>query len=289
VYDGRTDFASATVNAASSTFTNFSRRDEFYFSPKAALSHQWRSDTVFKLALGRAVRMPTLSELYGSTSSSNSTFVNDPNLRPEKSVNAELSVEHDLGKGVFRATLFAAETKDAIYSQITYPDPASPSTTVNRVTNVDRILTKGIELAYNGSDAFTRGLDLQGSLTYADSRIIDNTGYVAKVGDTIGKWEPNIPDWRATFLASYRIDAQWQAAFGARYSGTQYRTLNNADVYGYTYQGVSSYLTTDLRVRYVIDRQWTASFGIDNLNNDQYWNFHPYPQRNYTFELKWKC
>ena len=46
---------------------------------------------------------------------------------------------------------------------------------------------------------------------------------------------------------------------------------------------------SDLRVRYVIDRQWTASFGIDNLNNDQYWNFHPYPQRNYTFELKWKC
>jgi len=288
VYDGRTDFASATANAASSTFTNFSRRDEFHFSPKAALSHQWRSDTVFKLALGRAVRMPTLSELYGSTNSSNSTFVNDPNLRPEKSVNAELSMERDLGKGVFRATLFAAETRDAIYSQVTYPDAASPSTTVNRVTNVDRIITKGIELAYNGFDAFVRGLDLQGSLTYADSKIVDNTGYVTTAGDTIGKWEPNIPDWRATFLASYRIDAQWQAAFGARYSGKQYRTLNNADVYGYTYQGVSAYLTTDLRVRYTIDRQWTASFGIDNLNNDQYWNFHPYPQRNYTFELKWK-
>ena len=288
VFDGRTDFASATANAASSSFTNFNRRDEFYFSPKAALSHQWRSDTVFKLALGRAVRMPTLSELYGSTSSNNSSFVNDPNLRPEKSTNAELSMERDLGKGVFRATLFAAETRDAIYSQITYPNPASPSTTVNRVTNVDRILTKGIELAYNGFDVVVRGLDLQGSLTYADSKIIDNTGYVTNAGDTIGKWEPNIPDWRATFLASYRVDAQWQTAFGARYSGAQYRTLNNADVNGYTYQGVSSYLTTDLRVRYTIDRQWTAAFGIDNLNNDQYWNFHPYPQRSYTFELKWK-
>lgn len=288
VFDGRTDFASATTNAASSSYTNFSRRDEFYFSPKAALSHQWRSDTLFKLALGRAVRMPTLSELYGSTSSSNSTFVNDPNLRPEKSLNAELSMERDLGKGVFRATLFAAETRDAIYSQVTYPDPASPSTTVNRVTNVDRILTKGIELSYNGFDAFVRGLDLQGSLTYADSKIIDNSGYVSTAGDTIGKWEPNIPDWRATFLASYRIDGQWQTSFGARYSGAQYRTLNNADVNGYTYQGVSPYFVTDLRVRYLIDRQWTASFGIDNLNNYSYWNFHPYPQRSYTFELKWK-
>jgi iron complex outermembrane receptor protein len=29
-----------------------------------------------------------------------------------------------------------------------------------------------------------------------------------------------------------------------------------------------------------------AAFGIDNLNNDKFWNFHPYPQRSYTAELK---
>ena len=50
---------------------------------------------------------------------------------------------------------------------------------------------------------------------------------------------------------------------------------------------MSEYLTADLRVRYKIDRQWSAAFGIDNLSNQQYWNFHPYPQRNYTVELKW--
>ena len=65
------------------------------------------------------------------------------------------------------------------------------------------------------------------------------------------------------------------------------KQLNNADVNGYTYQGVSEYFTTDLRIRYKVDRHWTAAFGIDNLNNYQYWNFHPYPQRNFTFELKW--
>jgi iron complex outermembrane receptor protein len=287
VYDGRTDFASATTNAASSTFVRYERREETHVSPKVALSHQWTADTVLKLALGRAVRMPTLGELYGSTSSSNSTYVNDPYLRPEKSINAELSMEKDLGRGLLRLTLFAAETRDAIYSQTTYPDPANPSITVNRVTNVDRVLTKGVELAFGDTGALVRGLDLQASLTYADAKIIDNSGYVSTPGDTIGKWEPNIPDWRATLLASYRIDAQWQLSLGARYSGTQYRTLNNADTNGYTYMGVSPYFTTDLRLRYLIDRNWTASFGIDNLNNQQYWNFHPYPQRNYTFELKW--
>jgi iron complex outermembrane receptor protein len=40
-------------------------------------------------------------------------------------------------------------------------------------------------------------------------------------------------------------------------------------------------------VTYRIDRQWAAAFGIDNLNNYKYWNFHPYPQRTWVAELKW--
>jgi iron complex outermembrane receptor protein len=87
-------------------------------------------------------------------------------------------------------------------------------------------------------------------------------------------------------LASYRVDERWSVAYGARYSGKQYRTLNNADVNGDTYQGVSDYFTTDLRVRWQITRQWSAAMGIDNLNNCRYWNFHPYPQRSYNAELK---
>ena len=91
--------------------------------------------------------------------------------------------------------------------------------------------------------------------------------------------------WRATLLGSYRFDERWSASLGARYSGPQFRTLNNADVNGYTYQGVSRFFTVDARVRWQIDRQWSAAVGIDNLNNDHYWNFHPYPQRSYRAEM----
>lgn len=52
------------------------------------------------------------------------------------------------------------------------------------------------------------------------------------------------------------------------------------------YQGFSRYFTTDLRLRYAISKQWSAAIGIDNLNNAEYWNFHPYPQRTYSAELK---
>jgi iron complex outermembrane recepter protein len=276
-YDGQTQFS------ASNALT-FPARDEHHLSPKAAVSFQAADDLVLKASTGRAVRMPTVSELYGATSTTNSQYINDPNLKPERSWTTELTAEKDLGNGLLRLTVFTEDTHDSLYSQTTF-DPTA-SINVTRVQNVGRIETKGVEAAYNGTDVLMKGLDLNGSVTCADSVIKANAGFVSTPGDTIGKQQPNIPKWRATALASYRFDERWNVALGMRYSGTQHRTLNNADVNGYTYQGVSKYFTTDLRVRYQINRQWSAAVGIDNLNNDRYWNFHPYPQRSYSAELK---
>lgn len=273
----------STAFSATSALTYPARREN-HFSPKGALSWQWLPDTVLRGSIGRAVRMPTVSELYGATSTANSQYINDPHLKPEKSWTTELSAEKDLGHALARLTFFAEEVRDSLYSQTTYD--ATANRNISRVQNVRRIATRGIETALNGSDLLVRGLDLNASLTYARSIIKDNGGFVSVPGDTIGKWQPNIPRWRATVLASYRFDERLSATLGARYSGRQYRTLDNSDVNGFAYQGVSQYFTTDLRLRYRIDRQWSAAFGIDNLNNYQYWNFHPYPQRSYTAELR---
>ncbi len=272
------------LNATPAVNTQWPQRTERFASPKAALSYQWAADTVLKASLGRAVRMPTVSELYGGTSTTNARFINDPNLQPEKSWTGELSAEKDLGTALLRLTYFHENTRDALYSQTTL-DPVA-LVNVSRVQNIGRIETQGLELAYNANDVFTKGLDLSSSLTYAHSIIKENSGFVATPGDTIGKQQPNIPQWRGTVLAGYRWNAQWTSSLGVRYSGNQYRTLNNADVNGMAYQGVSKFLVADLRVRYQVNKQWSAAFGIDNLNNAQYWNFHPYPQRSYNAELK---
>ncbi|MEO7105849.1 MAG: TonB-dependent receptor, partial [Rhodoferax sp.] len=278
--DGYTTFG--VGNAAN---THYNTRSETFVSPKAALSYQWSDDTVLKGSVGRAVRFPTVSELYGATSTTNSLYINDPNLKPEKSWTTELSAEKTLGVGTLRATLFAEDTLDSLYSQTTFDAVANKN--VSRVQNVDHIQTQGLEFSFDGENVWKKGLDLSGSLTYTDSTILANIGFVSVPGDTIGKRQPNIPYWRATALASYRWDSQWTSSLGLRYSGQQFRTLNNIDTNGYTYQGVSEYFTLDLRVRYQVSKQVSAAFGIDNLNNYQYWNFHPYPQRSYTAEIKW--
>lgn len=279
--------------STSGGLTNFSaissishpNRQGSFVSPKAALSFAARDDLVLKASLGRAVRMPTVAELYGATSTTNSQYINDPNLRPERSLTGELSAEKDIPGGLLRATLFTEDTHDALYSQ-SIVDASAGNKTISRVQNVGHIVTQGAEISYVGSDVLAKGLDLVASLTYADSMIKENDGFVVTAGDTLDKRQPNIPRWRVSTLASYRWDPQWVTSIGARYSGPQFRTLNNSDVNGFAYQGVSKFFVVDVRARYQIDKHRSLALGVDNLNNDKYWNFHPYPQRTFVAELK---
>jgi iron complex outermembrane receptor protein len=269
-------FSGEIANA--STTQPFAERKETHFSPKAAIAWQALPKWALKASVGRAVRMPTVAELYQGAISSNTIVNNDPNLKPEKSWTGEFSVEHHVGKGLLRATLFHEDTRDALYSQTN----VTVSPNVTNIQNVDKIRTTGLELAFQASDVGVRGLDLTTSLTYADSKIVQND----KFPGSVGKWQPRVPNWRANLLASYRPDDRWMYTFGARYSGKQYGTLDNSDPNGFTYTGFSSYFVTDVRVRYQVARQWTASVGVDNLNNYKYWAFHPYPQRTFVAEIK---
>ncbi|MBC3918895.1 TonB-dependent receptor [Undibacterium sp. CY18W] len=267
------------ISNASSTL-NFIDRNESYFSPKAALAFKASEDWTLKASLGRAVRMPTVSELYQGTISTTTIVNNDPTLKPEKSWTTEWTAERVLneGKGFLRATVFHERTRDALYSQVN--TLVTPN--ITNIQNVDEIHTTGLELAYQASDVFTRGLDLLASLTYADSTITRNDKFPASVG----KWQPRVPAWRANLVISYQPDEKLSTSLGLRYSGKQYGSLDNSDTNAFTYQGFSSFVVADIRVRYQLARQWAASIGIDNLNNKKYWAFHPYTQRTVVGELK---
>ena len=256
---------------------SYGDRNETFVSPKAALAYQWSVDTVLKASMGRAVRMPTVQELYGSTSNANLSFVNDPNLRPEKSVTTELSYEKDMGNGLLRLTVFSEDVTDSLYSQL-----IPGSATVSRVQNVDAISTQGLEVAYQGNDVLVKGLDFSGSVTYANSIITAN----AALPSSVGKFQPRVPVWRATALTTYRFDEKLSTSLGVRYSGDQYSQLDNSDVNGFAYQGASRYLILDLRAHYRINPKTVVAIGIDNLTDQEYWNFHPYPRRTFVAELK---
>ncbi len=255
----------------------FAERRENFFSPKLAASFQASPAWSLRASLAKAYRMPTVAELYQGSISNNSIVNNDPNLKPEQALSAEFSAERDLGNGVLRATLFHETARDALYAQ------TDVNTNITNIQNIGRIRTRGVEIAWQATDVGVRGLDLTGSVTYADSVITDN----ARNPDSVGKKQPRVPDWRAALSATYRQDEHLSYSIAARYSGRQFGTLNNIDVNGGTYGGVSKFFVVDARLRYKMNRQWSAAIGIDNLNNAEYFVLHPYPQRTVSAELKY--
>ena len=172
-------------------------------------------------------------------------------------------------------TLFAETTRDSLYSQTVFD--ATANRNISRVQNVDKVGTTGLEATLGASDWGVKGLDLSASLTYTDSKIKANSGFIVTPGDTVGKWQPNIARWRATVQAGWRFNESLSANLAARYSGPQYRTLNNVDVNGFAYQGVSKFATADLRVLWKIDRQWSAAFGCGQPEQRQVLELPPLP------------
>ena len=265
--------------ADATTEAGFPRRSERNVSPKAAVRFSPDADWSIKASIGRAVRYPTVSELYQGTIATDAIVNNDPNLKPERSTTSELSYVRNVALGHVRITAFHEQTRDALYSQTNVT--VTPS--VTSIQNIDAIRTSGLELATDlmgvGSDDF----DLSASLTFADSIIEANRNFPASVG----KWQPRVPRWRANLVGTYHPGQHWSITGALRYSGRQFNTLDNVDTNSYAYTGTSPFLVADARVRYRADDHWSAALGVDNLTNRTYWNYHPYNQRTWTLELRY--
>jgi iron complex outermembrane receptor protein len=259
---------------ASSTL-RFAERDDTYFSPKAALAFALSPDWSLKASTGRAIRTPTVSELFQGSIAADSIVNNDPELAPERSWTQELSAIGEFDHADFRCTLFFEDTRDALYSQIS----VFSGTTVTTIQNVDHIRTRGVEMSAHVRSI--EALELSASLTWTHSRILANENNP----DTVGRWQPRVPEWRATALATWRPLEKLSASLGARYSGLQYNQSDNLDVHGESYLGFSRFLVFDSRLRYEFADHWAAALGVDNLGNERYWAFHPYSRRSYSAEV----
>jgi iron complex outermembrane receptor protein len=251
-----------------------------HLSPKASLAFEPTDRVILTASLARAYRFPTVTELYQAVTTGPVLSVPNPNLNPERALSSELSAEYALPKGRVRLTAFEEHVSDALISQ---SGPLGPGPTlVNFVQNIDKVRSRGVEVVAQRNDVIVRGLELTGSATYVDSRIREDAAFPAAVG----KRTPQVPTWRATLVATYRPTERAALTLAGRYSSRVFATADNSDIYTHTYQGFDPYFVVDARVRYQLDKRWSAAVGIDNLNNRKYFLFHPFPQRTVVAELK---
>jgi iron complex outermembrane receptor protein len=255
------------------------------FSPKVSVRWDAAPSWHVTASAAKAVRFPTVAELYQLVATGATFTSPNANLKPERDVSGELAIEHTLDEGFVRASVFQENTRDAIISQTsTLPNYAVP---VTFFTNVGEVRNRGIELVADHDNVLIEGLELSGSVTFVDSTILSNDSFASSSGSTSdGKHVPYVPRWRATAVATYRPSPAWAFTLAGRYSGKQYSTMDNTDNTADVYGAFDTFVVFDLHANYQINQQLSASFGIDNLNNRQYFVFHPFPQRTFVASVK---
>jgi iron complex outermembrane receptor protein len=307
VAGGRMEYwkASNGSNYASGTNVTYQDRSVSAFSPKASLSYQASDDWALRGSFGRGTRFPTVGELFKNVSIKttggadatageiagfpapyNTALTNNPNLKPETANAWELTMERFLANSVWRTSLFGEERKDALVSQTDLT--TLPGFSISSVQNIDKVRTYGIETSLQTNDLWMRGFDLSGSVAYVHSRIAKDIANPGLEGTEL----PLIPVWRASMLGVYHASDALSYSLGWRYSARQHSALFNTTTQQYpdpnsqVYKGRSSFSVFDAKVLYKLDKQWSASVGIDNIGNAKYFTMYPYQQRTYFASMK---
>ncbi|GAM96788.1 hypothetical protein U91I_00409 [alpha proteobacterium U9-1i] len=257
--------------------------DATEFSPKTSLEWAIAADWSARVSLGRAYRFPTVGELYQAITTGATLTAPNPNLRPENAFSTEWSVERRFESGRVRASIFTETIEDALISQ-TAPLVVGSPTLFTYVQNIDEVESRGLELVGEYDNALVPGLSLSGSVTYVDPTIESDPSFPAAEGKQI----PQVPNWRATFVATYRPDGRWVFTLAGRYSDRVYATIDNSDVVTHTYQGFDGYLVFDARAHLALNAHWSAALSVENLGAEDYFLFHPFPQRTLAAELQYR-
>lgn len=251
------------------------------FSPKAVLAWAMTPDWQLTASVAKAYRFATAAELYQLVSTGSTFTAPNPELKPDDVLAAELRIARRSDRGLMQLALFQDDVHDAIIAQFLPLVPGSP-TLYSYISNVDHVRARGVELVLSRTDALVRGLELAGSATYVDARILALPGRAspaAPAGSAVGAFLPNIPRWRANATGTYHASPRLALTGAARYSSMVFTTLDNADVHPNTYQGFGEWLVADARAAFTLDDHWSASLGVDNLLDRKYFLFHPFPQR----------
>jgi iron complex outermembrane recepter protein len=221
------------------------------------------------------VRFPTIFERFSGRFGS---AVSNPGLDPEHSLNYELGIEDNLAKGVRgTAAIFHNKIKDYIQA---VPNavfvPGVGGGFFNQNQNVGEATIKGLELGIVASVLPT--LEVGGNYSWIDTDITPPPGtttlypYLAtpkNKGFLYAKWNPT-DKWN--IVPSYEVsDQRWSQQVGG--------------VPGPAYTKTGSYDLLNVKVDYMIVRDWVVSFAANNLLDKNYELSAGYPSQGRNFLL----
>ncbi|RLB80737.1 MAG: hypothetical protein DRH24_10155 [Deltaproteobacteria bacterium] len=265
VYDGESGVPGSETSYDSNT--------ESEFSPK--VSAVWRAlpNTTLKASVGHGFRPPNLYELYRTWSSWGWEYRSNPDLEPETVWTYEAGVDQYLFNKKTRLSLtgYINDIEDLIYYKI---DNAAKTKTRE---NAGDARTYGVE--FELSQQITDWLMAWGNYTWTQAEITDNPA------------DPESEDKRITGIPrtmfNIGIEAQhkwFKGSLVGRYFSKIYNDSDNKDkeegVYG-TYEP-AFYVDSKITVS---PTKWIdLSLSVDNILDEEYWEYYEGDGRTYLVE-----
>ncbi|HZV19466.1 MAG TPA: TonB-dependent receptor [Sphingobium sp.] len=250
-------------------------------SPKLSLQATLPGAIEAQLSLGTATRFPTVGELFQGRFDTIAGAIDpdsfDPDLRPEKSRDANLILARAFGRVRATASIFWQDIDDAIFS---FSGLNQFGTVVTSYKNIDRVRQIGVELILEARDILP-GLDVDGNLAWTDAQTLRNAANPAAEGAQF----PRIPRWRSNGNIRYRLADPVKLSLGWRFASrpnSDLFGLVRGDAYGFQ----SEYLFVDTRASFALNRAVELGIGVDNLLNDRAYVSHPLPQRTFVADIK---
>lgn len=263
----------------------FDHSDQFSnkLTGNLAATYNAADDVRIKAVVGQGYKTPTVNDLYifwemyaANPGGKGQFYVGNPDLKPEKSLSYELSVEKDWGdRSTVHLGVFRSEVKDLISTYWT-----------GKLTDDDPDLYPGVKgdmiMAYeNIPEATLQGVELYGSHRLGKN-IYLNAGYTfldAK-DKTNGTRLKDRAKHQVTFGVSYQPENiyAWDLSFDLVSNLGYY--FNNGDK---STMGNFVYETKDFTIANImasrhLNKDTKIYLGIDNISNHQ--NFGPYSDGN---------
>ena len=263
----------------------FDHSDQFSnkLTGNLAATYNAADDVRIKAVVGQGYKTPTVNDLYifwemyaANPGGKGQFYVGNPDLKPEKSLSYELSVEKDWGdRSTVHLGVFRSEVKDLISTYWT-----------GKLTDDDPDLYPGVKgdmiMAYkNIPEATLQGVELYGSHRLGKN-IYLNAGYTfldAK-DKTAGTRLKDRAKHQVTFGVSYQPENiyAWDLSFDLVSNINYY--FNNGDK---STMGNFVYETKDFTIANImasrhLNKDTKIYLGIDNISNHQ--NFGPYSDGN---------
>ena len=268
----------------SPVFDAYATRTETSVSPKLSVQSTLSEVLSVQLSLGIATRYPTVGELFQGRLDDITRQIDptsfDPNLKPERSRDANFMVRRSFEKVRLTGSVFAQNIQDAVFS---FSGLNQFGTVISSYKNIDKVNQYGAEVIFEAQDLLLRGLDLDASVAYLDARTVRNVAAPAAEGVQF----PRIPNWRSNGNLRYRLSPVVKASVGWRYA-----TRPNSDLFGLqrgtAYGFQSEYCFVDTRLSWDISVHSQLSLGIDNIGNTQSYVAHPLPQRSAMAEFRFR-